>query len=423
MFGDGGGGVHNQLFVLSRDRDRVSAWKTGVSLHSHTRHSQEGLGFIAAFFDRHTLTRRWYAGQRESCRQVTGIDLDLARAHWTPPLCEQMAQAVEERQIEQLGLRPMVSLTDHNSIEACLLLRQDPAHADAPISSEWTVPFGGAVFHFGIHNLPVRSTPELMAAMHQATFLADEDRILKLFAELSATPGVLVVFNHPLWNFYSIPTDRFMYELTRFLEAGNRYVHAFELNGMRSHAENRAALDLAAKWDQVVISGGDRHGIEPNASLNLTNAADFPEFVEEVREGRQSTVMVMPQYAAPLCWRLYRNFTHVVADYPEHPAERRRWDQRTFHPDRDGAIVPMRGLWKNGDVPDFLKTMFGAATVAAQVPFDGLLRRWMRRENEALKLPHRVEGAGYRVQTADHRVQIAGRRSQAVGLASDGGEL
>jgi hypothetical protein len=281
----------------------------------------------------------------------------------------------------------MVSLTDHNSIEACMLLRQEAAHAEAPISSEWTVPFGGAVFHFGIHNLPARLAAELMAAMHEATFLADEDRILKLFAELSEIPEVLVVFNHPLWNFYSIPTDRFLYELTRFLEAGNRYVHAFELNGMRDHAENRAALELAAEWNQLVISGGDRHGREPNASINLTNAADFSEFVEEVREGRQSTVVVMPQYAAPLGWRLYRNFTHVIADYPEHPEERRQWDQRTFHPDREGAVVPMRGLWKNGEAPDFLKAMFGAATMAARVPLDGLMRRWMRGENESLQLP------------------------------------
>lgn len=394
--------MHNELLVLSRDQGRLTAWQSGVSLHSHTRHSQEGLGFIAAILERRACTRRWYASQRVSCRQVTGIDLNLERAYWTPPLCERMAQDVEQRQIEGFGLRPMVSLTDHNSIEACLRLRENAAFAEAPLSTEWTVPFGDAVFHFGIHNLPARSARELMAAMREATFLASEDRILRLFAELSATPGVLVVFNHPLWNFYAIPPDRFMYELTRFLGSGNRYVHAFELNGMRSHAENRAALRLAAEWNQLVISGGDRHGCEPNASINVTNGADFAEFVEEVREGRQSTVVVMPQYAAPLAWRLYRNFTHVIAEYPEHPEGRRRWDERTYHPDRDGAVVPMAVLWKNGAVPEFLSAMFGAAMMAARVPFDGLLRRWMRGENESLQLPvrrrwasTRADGAGF----------------------------
>ncbi len=379
--------MHNELLVMSRDRDSVTAWRAGVSLHSHTRHSQEGLGFIDAFLKRSAIARRWYTWQREQCLRVTGIELNLERAYWTPPLCEQMAQDVEQRQIEQLGLQPMVSLSDHNSIDACLLLRKHAAHADAPISTEWTVPFGGAVFHFGIHNLPPAIAQDQMAAMHQATFAADEDRILKLFAELSATPGILIVFNHPLWNFYNIPADRFRYELTRFLESGNRYVHAFELNGMRSHAENRAALQLASEWNQLVISGGDRHGCEPNASINLTNAADFPEFVEEIREGRQSTILVMPQYAAPLGWRLYRNFTHVISEYPEHPESRRQWDQRTFHPDRTGAIVPMATLWKNGNAPEFLRIIFSGAMLAARVPIDGLLRRWMKGQNESLQLP------------------------------------
>jgi hypothetical protein len=400
--------VHNQLFVLSRDKDSVPAWKTGVSLHSHTRHSQEGLGFIAAFLERHPLLRSWYTFQRERCRQVTGIALDLERAYWTPPLCERRAQDLEQQQIEQLGLRPMVSLSDHNSIEACMLLRKNAAFADAPISTEWTVPFGGAVFHFGIHNLPAGSAADLMAAMHEATWLGNEDRILRLFAEMSAIPGVLIVFNHPLWNFYNIPSDRFMYELTRFLESGNRYVHAFELNGMRSHAENRAALRLAAEWNQVVISGGDRHGCEPNASLNLTHATSFGEFVEEIREGRESAVLVMPQYAAPLGWRLYRNFTHVIAEYPDRPVGQRRWDDRTFHPDRNGAAVPMSTLWRNGEAPEFLRGIFSAAMMAARIPVDGLVRRWMQRTNESLRLPaSRWGNKGSRVAFDEPRLDAA----------------
>jgi hypothetical protein len=381
--------VHNELLLLPRDRDSVVPYQSGISLHGHTRHSQEGLGFIDKFLRERSLSRRWYASEKERCQRMTGIPLDLERAYWTPPLCERMAQEVESRQIEELGLRPMVSLTDHNSIDACLLLREDPALGDTPISTEWTVPFGAAVFHFGIHNLPAATAPAWMAAMHAATAQADEKQIFGLFAELYAIPSVLVIFNHPLWNFFDIPAERFTFELTRFLESGNQYTHAFELNGMRSHKENRGVLKLAAEWDQVIISGGDRHGCEPNASLNLTNAADFSEFVEEIREGRQSMVLVMPQYATPLGWRFYQNFTHVIAEYPGHPEGRRRWDERTFHPDRSGAIAPMIRLWKDGGAPDFLKAMFGAALMAARVPVHGMLRRWRERENESLQLSPR----------------------------------
>lgn len=382
--------MHNELLLLSRDSDCVLPWRSGVSLHGHTRHSQESLGFIATYLERRPLTRRWYAARQEECLRVTGIALDLERAYWTPPLCERMAQEVEARQIEDLGLRPMVSLTDHNCIDACVLLREDPAFRDAPISTEWTVPFGKAVFHFGVHNLPGAQAQSLMSAMHEATYLADEKRIFGLFAELCAIPGILVIFNHPLWNFFDIPADAFNYELRRFLESGHQYMHAFELNGMRSHAENRAVLKLASEWDQVIISGGDRHGCEPNASLNLTKAADFSEFVEEVRYGRESVVLVMPQHAVPLGWRFYQNFTHVIAEYPGYPEGRRSWADRTFHPDRNGVIAPMARLWKSGTkdgAPGFLKTMFSAALMAANLPLNGLLGKWGTKNNESLRLP------------------------------------
>jgi hypothetical protein len=377
--------LQNQLLLLSRDRDAAVPYRSGVSLHGHTRHSQESLRFIANFLGRRELLRRWFEGRKEDCLRQTGMALDLEHAHWTPPLCERLAQEVETRQIAALGLRPMVSLTDHDRIDACVLLRENPEFGDVPISTEWTVEWGLAVFHFGVHNLPPEQAHALMAAMREATGKRDETQILGLFAELSRMSGVLVVFNHPRWNFYDIPAARFDFELTRFLESANEYLHAFELNGMRNHEENRAVFRLAAEWGQPIISGGDRHGCEPNASLNLTNAADFGEFVEEIREGRQSTVLVMPQYSVPLGWRFYRNFTHVIADYPGHPEGRRRWDERTYHPDRNGEIVPMIRLWKNG-TPEFLKTIFGAAMMAARVPFDGLLRRWDGR-NETLQLP------------------------------------
>jgi hypothetical protein len=134
----------------------------------------------------------------------------------------------------------------------------------------------------------------------------------------------------------------------------------FELNGMRNHEENRGVLKLAAEWRQVLISGGDRHGCEPNAWLNLTNAADFREFVEEIREGTaEHGGGDAAIFAVPLGWRFYQNFTHVIADYPEHPEGRRHWDERTYHPGRErrncaddptlegwGAGVPEDDLWR-----------------------------------------------------------------------------
>ncbi len=114
--------------------------------------------------------------------------------------------------------------------------------ANVPISTEWTVPFGRVVFHIGVHNLPAASADSCMAAMREATAAADERQIFSLFAEFCSIPDVLLVFNHPLWNFDKLSGDFFQYELRRFLAGANRYMHAFELNGMRCHQENRGVL-------------------------------------------------------------------------------------------------------------------------------------------------------------------------------------
>lgn len=385
--------MQNHVLLLSKDQNDFLPFRSGVSLHGHTRHSQESLGFIGKFLQSHGALKKWIDGQKTYCRRTSGINLDFDRAYWTPPLCERAAHELEARQISQLGLRPFVSLTDHNSIDACTLLRRSPEFADVPISTEWTVPWGRAVFHIGVHNLPAAHAESYMAAMHQATAAANEQQIFRLFAEFCGMPEVLLVFNHPLWNFDKIPDEVFRYELRRFLSGANHYMHAFELNGMRSHKENRAVLALTREWNQVLISGGDRHSTEPNASLNLTNAADFGEFVDEIRRGRQSTVLIMPQYGQPFGWRMYQNFTHVIADYPNHPADRRSWDQRTFHPDRAGnAVVPMAQLWRVGP-PEFLKRIFALALAAAHLPFGSLLRGLMAKENESLVFPQRRTGS------------------------------
>jgi len=51
-------------------------------------------------------------------RRATGREMALERVWWTPPLAFQEALAVEARQIRGLGLEPIVSLTDHDDIEA-----------------------------------------------------------------------------------------------------------------------------------------------------------------------------------------------------------------------------------------------------------------------------------------------------------------
>ncbi len=379
--------MHNKLLFFSRNRDIQAKFRSGVSLHGHTKHSVESLGFLGKFLREHRCLRSWIACQSQRCERESGFRLDFDRAYWTPPLTAQLAHSVESQQIESMGLRPMVSLSDHNNIQASTLLRLAPGLENVPTSVEWTVPFGKAVFHIGVHNMPSSIAQQLMSTLRESSAEADERKIADLIIELQRIPSLLLVFNHPVWNFNGIAQDVFEFELNRFLQGAGRGLHAFELNGMRTHRENHRVIRLAQQWNRIVVSGGDRHACEPGAILNLTNAGDFSEFVEEVREQKHSTVLVMPQYNDPLNWRFFRNFADVVREYPEHSEGCRKWDERTFHPNLAGDVVPLKDLWPNGS-PPFLKRIFELAIMGSSSPAQWTIRTLMSAQHrESLTLP------------------------------------
>lgn len=395
--------MHNNLLFFSKNRDAQLRFRSGVSLHGHTKHSLERLGFLGRFLQEHSLLRSWIGQQAQRCKQKSGISLDFDRAYWTPPLTARLAYALETRQIESIGLWPMVSLSDHNNIDASTLLRQFPETEDIPISVEWTVPFGKTEFHIGVHNIPNAIACDLMSTLAECTAKATEQQTVDLIAELQLIPSLLLVFNHPVWNFNSISQDVFDFELRRFLQSTCRDLHAFELNGMRSHRENHKVIQLAAEWNQILVSGGDRHACEPNALLNLTNATEFSEFVYEVRNQKQSTVLVMPQYNEPLSWRFFRSFSDVIREYPGHPQGQRKWDERTFHPNLAGNMVPLSELWPNG-APDFLKKIFALSLMASGLPVHQVIRTLMSAEqNESLIIPN--DSASYQIDLHEGQIQ------------------
>jgi len=352
--------LRSQLVYLSRDRDIPASFRSGVSLHSHTTHSRESLSFVARILRSKSAVRNWLDKRERHCQKETGLAINFDQAYWTPPLPDTLAMRLEERQIEDLGLRPIVSLSDHDNITASTRLRQSAENSDVPVSVEWTAPFGQSKFHIGIHNIPAEKAQDYMARLQACTTRHSDRAVLEMLGEMHSLPAVLIVFNHPMWNLYALPADIFSFELDRFIQDAGRFLHAFELNGLRSREENQRVANLAAKWNQVLISGGDRHGCEPNANVNLTRAEDFEEFISEIRNERRSTVLFMPQYEEPMSLRLYQNFLDIIGEYPEYPEGQRRWDERTYHPNQDGDLVPVYKLWPNG-TPKFFRKLFGAA--------------------------------------------------------------
>ena len=88
-----------------------------------------------------------------------------------------------------------------------------------------------------------------------------------------------------------------------------------KLSGLRPWAENRMVMDLARNLDRILISGGGRHGREPNATINLTTAASFEVFADEVRSG-WSHVLFLPQYREPLRLRILADFVRRSTRLP-----------------------------------------------------------------------------------------------------------
>ena len=159
----------------------------------------------------------------------------------------------------------------------------------------------------------------------------------------------LVVLNHPLWDECRIGEVEHARTLGGFLERYGARVHALELNGLRSCRENAAVVRLAAHSGHPLVSGGDRHGCEPNAILNLTNACTFAEFVSEIRNDRLSDVLFMPQYREPLRLRVIETMWDIVRDYPERAIGQRRWSDRVFYQWEDGTVQSLAAIWHNSE--------------------------------------------------------------------------
>jgi hypothetical protein len=195
--------------------------------------------------------------------------------------------------------------------------------------------------------LAARNCEEEYGARVEAT----NERLIGMMGELNATPGVLVVFNHPVWDLHQVGDAVHRREMVRFIAASGVSIHALELNGLRHAKENREVMRLARETGHLLISGGDRHGLEPNANLNLTQAQTFREFVDEIRIERRSHVLFMQQYAKPWEGRILQSTLNAVTNFPEFIEGWQRWDERAFHPDAQGNMRPLSQLWARERAP------------------------------------------------------------------------
>jgi hypothetical protein len=329
-----------------QEKNLHAKFRTGVSLHGHTLYSRESMDFIG----RATENTPWLSGairkQREKYREIKGREIDFKRAWWTPPLSPMHAWKLEKSQIENsLDRESLVSLTDHDNIDAPLHLSMLDETRACPVSVEWTVPYRETFFHLGLHNLPLQEATDIMRDLAAFTANPAEPQIAPLLEFLHSIAQTLIVFNHPLWDENHVGASLHRDCVDSFLGRFGQFIHAFELNGLRPWRENQAVAQLAASVSLPLISGGDRHGREPNACVNLTNAATFAEFVEEIRCDGWSDVLFMPQYRDPLKLRILQNMCDILENDDQHSMGWTQWSDRVFYLTDDGIEKSLNELW------------------------------------------------------------------------------
>src|SRR5215813_2887844 len=229
-----------RLHIQRETGNLSSKAKTGVSLHCHTQHSKEMLDFIPHYAEKLPIIAQFWHKERAKYLKKEGKGIDFSTAYWSPPLTAERVYAIEKSQIENAGLRSIVSLTDHDSIDANIEINQSET---APISLEWTVPFEFGFFHVGVHNLPPDRAREITDTLLEFTFNEENhgnERLTELFAMLNEIPSVLVILNHPLWDIELVGEESHQILLKNFVREHGRWIHAFEVNGFRSWSENKA---------------------------------------------------------------------------------------------------------------------------------------------------------------------------------------
>jgi hypothetical protein len=324
--------------------------RSGVSLHSHTMYSEESLGMVPHYTARVPYLGRAIRRQQSEYGRAKGRAFNFSDAFWTPPLAPRQAYRVEEKQIQRrLQLPALVSLTDHDDIRAGATLRVMDRFAKVPVSTEWTIPYGSTFFHLGVHNLPHAGAAAIAAELAEYTSHPDEQKLGGLLRMLNSHPDLLLILNHPLWDEKGIGAEAHRQMLERLLANHGEQFHGLELNGLRSWEENRRVIMVGRDVNLPLVSGGDRHGREANAILNLSRARSFSDFVREVRYEGFSHVVFMPQYHEPLRLRILQTMVDVVRDYPENFEGRKFWGDRVFWRNPEtGMTVPLASIWADG---------------------------------------------------------------------------
>jgi hypothetical protein len=359
---------HTTLRAFAQGAD-WSPFHAAVSLHAHTHHSCEVLSDLPPYISKIPFVGPRFDREIDRRRARDQV-VDFSKGWWHPPASPRAVFESETAQIdERFGLASFVSVTDHDDITAGLELQRLYAARRAPISFEWTVPFHEGFFHLGVHDLASRDATAWFEQLSALTRGHGDEGLDDMLDALHAA-GVLIVFNHPLWDLAGVGEAQHVRRLREFLDAHQSRIHAFEINGYRSRGENGGVRTLSRERCLPLISGGDRHALAPNAVLNVTRATTFAEFAAEIRDG-VSHVVVMPEYQQHLAARIVESANDVLASYRTTSTRWQRWTDRVSC-EFEGNVRPLSHHWPDGG-PLWVRSAIATFKIVTAAP---VMRVW-----------------------------------------------
>ena len=368
-----------------------SDMRAAVSLHSHSECSRETLEFIPRLATRIPFIGRYYQQGLAEYQREHGRPLNFGEWYFRPPVTP--ADVIQSEQVhlaERLNLPGLVSLTDHDTVEGPMALRAS-GRLDVPLSFEWSVPFERSLFHVGVHGIrpaSIDSTMQALASYTAGPPVNASRRFGELLDQLNECRETIIVLNHPCWDLAQVGQLRHDSALLALLRAHHDRIHALELNGYRTWAENRCVLPLATGFGIPVVGGGDRHGLAPNTIVNLTSAGDMAEFAHELRVERSSWCVVFPEYADPFVARVMQTAADILRPHHRHHRGQTTWAERVFV-NIDGREHSVASMWEGG--PLWLHSTVAIARTIGSKSFTRLFELTRADGHETLEADCRFE--------------------------------
>ena len=147
------------------------------------------------------------------------------------------------------------------------------------------------------------------------------------------------------------------------MQQNGRFLHAFEINGMRKWQENKKVIPLAERWRSPSFPA--EIDIPANPAPLSISATRRPLRNSSMKfaTNTEATSCSCSNMPIPCAFASPAPCSTSFATIPSIRKDLGRWDDRVFHPDKTGeGFLPISAFWKSP--PPFVDRIFSVFRLA-----------------------------------------------------------